>query len=147
MRGALKHPLIQRAARAQALRRETPVQHYRDDGTLIEGVVDLAFQEITPEFNGWTVVDFKTDREIEQAENQYRAQVAAYVEGCPCGNRVAGPKLSYLLSSPLRNLRSWYSCLTVVAPGQIAHLSGDGSHCGMRLNFHNTRRRRTDPIL
>jgi ATP-dependent exoDNAse (exonuclease V) beta subunit len=80
VRSALKHPLIQRAARAQAVRRETPVQHYREDGTLIEGVVDLAFQEITPEFNGWTVVDFKTDREIEKAENQYRAQVAAYVE-------------------------------------------------------------------
>jgi ATP-dependent helicase/nuclease subunit A len=80
VRDALKHPLIQRAARAEALRRETPLQHYRDDGLLIEGVVDLAFQEITPEFNGWTVVDFKTDREIEKAENQYRAQVAAYVE-------------------------------------------------------------------
>jgi hypothetical protein len=26
------------------------------------------------------VVDFKTDREIEKAENQYRAQVAAYVD-------------------------------------------------------------------
>jgi len=77
---ALKHPLIQRAAAAQTLRRETPLQHYRDDGTLIEGVVDLAFQEHTPEFQGWTVVDFKTDREIEKAENQYRAQVAAYVD-------------------------------------------------------------------
>ena len=80
VRSALQHPLLQRAARAHALRRETPIQHYRDDGMLIEGVVDLAFQEITPEFNGWTVVDFKTDREIEKAENQYRAQVAAYVE-------------------------------------------------------------------
>jgi len=79
VRSALQHPL-QRAARAQALRRETPVQHYRGDGMLIEGVLDLAFQEITPEFKGWTVVDFKTDREIEKAENQYRAQVAAYVE-------------------------------------------------------------------
>ena len=80
VRNALKHPLIQRAARAQVLRRETPLQHYREDGTLIEGVVDLAFQESSPEFNGWTVVDFKTDREIEKAENQYRAQVAAYVD-------------------------------------------------------------------
>jgi ATP-dependent helicase/nuclease subunit A len=80
VRDALKHPLIQSAARAQALRRETPLQHYRDDGTLIEGVVDLAFQESTAEFEGWTVVDFKTDREIEKSENQYRAQVAAYVE-------------------------------------------------------------------
>jgi ATP-dependent exoDNAse (exonuclease V) beta subunit len=80
VRSVLKHPLIQRATTAQALRRETPVQHYRDDGTLTEGVVDLAFQESTPEFTGWTVVDFKTDREIEKAEDQYRAQVAAYVE-------------------------------------------------------------------
>jgi ATP-dependent exoDNAse (exonuclease V) beta subunit len=80
VRTALQHPLMQRAARAQTLRRETPLQHYREDGTLIEGLVDLAFQERTPEFKGWTVVDFKTDREIEKAENQYRAQVAAYVE-------------------------------------------------------------------
>jgi ATP-dependent exoDNAse (exonuclease V) beta subunit len=80
VRTALQHPLMQRAARAQILRRETPLQHYRGDGTLIEGVVDLAFQERTPEFKGWTVVDFKTDREIERAENQYRAQVAAYVD-------------------------------------------------------------------
>jgi ATP-dependent exoDNAse (exonuclease V) beta subunit len=77
---ALKHPLMQRAARAPALRRETPLQHQRGDGTLIEGVVDLAFQEANPDFNGWTVVDFKTDREIENAQNQYLAQVAAYVE-------------------------------------------------------------------
>src|SRR5262249_38010587 len=75
VRTALQHPLMQRAGRAQKLRRETPLQHYREDGTLIEGVVDLAFQESTPEFNGWTVVDFKTDREIGKSENQYRAQV------------------------------------------------------------------------
>jgi hypothetical protein len=36
-------------------------------------------KEDSPEFNGWTVVDFKTDREIGN-ENQYRAQVASYVE-------------------------------------------------------------------
>jgi ATP-dependent exoDNAse (exonuclease V) beta subunit len=80
VRTALQHPIMRRAAGAQALRRETPLQHYRQDGTLIEGVVDLAFQESTPEFTGWTVVDFKTDREIEKAENQYRAQVAAYID-------------------------------------------------------------------
>ena len=33
-----------------------------------------------PEFTGSTVVDFKMDREIEKAENQYRAQVAAYID-------------------------------------------------------------------
>ncbi len=64
---------MRRAAEAKTLRRETPVQHYREDGTLIEGVVDLAFAEGSPEFNGWTVVDFKTDREVEKAKDQYRA--------------------------------------------------------------------------
>jgi PD-(D/E)XK nuclease superfamily len=58
----LKHPLMARAA-VQAgngrLRRETPVLLRRADGTLIEGIVDLAFREDTQEFNGWTVVDFK----------------------------------------------------------------------------------------
>src|SRR5262249_1518833 len=43
VRRALQHPLLQRAARARVVRRETPVQHHREDGTLIEGVVDLAF--------------------------------------------------------------------------------------------------------
>jgi ATP-dependent exoDNAse (exonuclease V) beta subunit len=80
VRAALKHPLMQRAASALALRRETPVQHRREDGTLIEGVVDLAFREDAHSFNGWTVVDFKTDREIESAQNQYLSQVAAYVD-------------------------------------------------------------------
>jgi ATP-dependent exoDNAse (exonuclease V) beta subunit len=92
----LKHPLIHRAATAEALRRETPVQHYRDDGTLIEGVVDLAFQESTPDFKGWTIVDFKTDREVEKAENQYRAQVAAYVEAVRTAT--ASPARGFLLA-------------------------------------------------
>jgi ATP-dependent exoDNAse (exonuclease V) beta subunit len=95
VRSALQHPLLQRAARAQSLRRETPLQHYRDDGVLIEGVVDLAFRETTPEFNGWTVVDFKTDREIEKAENQYRAQVVAYVEAVRLAT--ASPARGFLL--------------------------------------------------
>jgi ATP-dependent helicase/nuclease subunit A len=46
----------------------------------VEGIVDLAFREETPEFAGWTVVDFKTDREIERSRDQYAAQVATYVE-------------------------------------------------------------------
>jgi ATP-dependent helicase/nuclease subunit A len=77
---ALQHPLVRRATKALALRRETPVQHYHHDGTLIEGVVDLAFQEKAPDFSGWTVVDFKTDREVGNAEGQYRGQVAMYAD-------------------------------------------------------------------
>ena len=46
------------------------------DGTLIEGVVDLAFEE----GGAWTVVDYKTDREIAASgEDRYRRQVALYV--------------------------------------------------------------------
>jgi ATP-dependent exoDNAse (exonuclease V) beta subunit len=95
VRDVLKHPLIQRTATSEALRRETPVQHYRADGTLIEGVVDLAFQESMSDFKGWTIVDFKTDREIEKAENQYRAQVAAYVDAISIAT--ASPARGFLL--------------------------------------------------
>jgi ATP-dependent helicase/nuclease subunit A len=45
------------------------------DGTFVEGVVDLAFLED----GTWTVVDYKTDREIAgTGESQYRRQVALY---------------------------------------------------------------------
>ena len=47
-----------------------------EDRRLVEGVVDLAFREKTAEFTGWTVVDFKTDREVEKSRDRYAAQVA-----------------------------------------------------------------------
>jgi ATP-dependent helicase/nuclease subunit A len=44
------------------------------DGTLMEGVVDLAFEE-----NGhWVAVDYKTDRERAGTEGHYRRQVGLY---------------------------------------------------------------------
>ena len=55
-------------------RRETPVTVRLADGTLVEGVVDLAFLEGTT----WIVVDFKTDRELESRLEDYRKQVALY---------------------------------------------------------------------
>jgi ATP-dependent exoDNAse (exonuclease V) beta subunit len=65
-----------RAATARGTcRRETAVACTLDDGTLIEGVVDLAFEEQ----GRWHVVDFKTDREIDAVgEERYRRQVALY---------------------------------------------------------------------
>ena len=79
---ALAHPILRRAAACAGvsrLRRETPVLLRRDDGSLVEGVVDLAFYEDTSEFVGWTVVDFKTDREVD-AMSLYIAQVSLYLE-------------------------------------------------------------------
>jgi ATP-dependent helicase/nuclease subunit A len=62
------------------LRRETPVLHKLKNGTLIEGVIDLAFQEEESTFAGWTVVDFKTDREFDRSSERYVEQVRMYAE-------------------------------------------------------------------
>ena len=75
----LAHPILERARRAVgagACRRETPVTMQTEDGTLVEGVVDLAFRD-----NGtWIVVDFKTDRELAVALDVYRQQVQLYAQ-------------------------------------------------------------------
>jgi ATP-dependent helicase/nuclease subunit A len=56
-------------------RRETPLTLSLPDGSLVEGVVDLAFEE----HGVWTVIDYKTDRELAAAgEDRYRRQVALY---------------------------------------------------------------------
>ena len=73
----LSHELLARARAAAArgaCRRETPVTLTLSDGTIMEGIVDLAFEED----GRWVVVDYKTDRELAGAEEQYRQQVAAY---------------------------------------------------------------------
>ncbi len=74
----MTHDLLVRAGAADArgaCRRETPVTLTLPDGTLIEGIVDLAFEE----GGEWTVVDYKTDREIAATgEDRYRRQVALY---------------------------------------------------------------------
>jgi ATP-dependent exoDNAse (exonuclease V) beta subunit len=44
------------------------------DGTQVEGVLDLAFLEK----DEWTVVDFKTDRELEKELERYKRQVVLY---------------------------------------------------------------------
>ena len=76
---ALGHPLFaaaRQAAAAGACRRETPVTMQRDDGLLLEGVVDLAYkQEGT-----WVIVDFKTDRELHRSLDVYRRQVQLYAQ-------------------------------------------------------------------
>jgi ATP-dependent exoDNAse (exonuclease V) beta subunit len=85
---ALEHPLLQRAAAAAGrgeLRRETPVLLLRDDGVLVEGIVDLAFCEDSGGERVWTVVDFKTDslerqEEFDARRASYEAQVQLYVD-------------------------------------------------------------------
>ncbi len=83
VRAALGHPLLRRAALSQAaggLRREAPVLLRLDDGSLADGVVDLAFREESADGPRWTVVDFKTDRELGEHRARYAAQVRLYVD-------------------------------------------------------------------
>jgi ATP-dependent helicase/nuclease subunit A len=70
---ALAHPLLREAARSEH-RRESPVLLREHDGVLVEGVLDLAFRR----GEGWMVVDFKTDRELEDSKATYEAQVRLY---------------------------------------------------------------------
>ncbi len=71
----LAHPLIRRAARSPALRREVPVT-LLEEGSLIEGNADLAFEES----GQWTVIDFKTDAELAGRLDMYKRQVGIYAE-------------------------------------------------------------------
>jgi ATP-dependent helicase/nuclease subunit A len=71
----LAHPLIARARVSTSIKRETPVSWLQKDGTLIEGVLDLAFDE----GDDTVVVDFKTDHELAAGETRYRAQLQQYV--------------------------------------------------------------------
>jgi ATP-dependent exoDNAse (exonuclease V) beta subunit len=77
---ALRHPLMKRAAAAEKkgqCRREVPIALKLDDGTIVEGLVDLAFQEETP--NGpWVVIDYKTDFQVKGRLEEYQKQVAFY---------------------------------------------------------------------
>ena len=73
----LQHPLLKAAAAAHArgqCRRETPVTLRLEDGAWIEGQLDLAFEEA----GAWTVVDFKTDADMDASLDAYRRQVALY---------------------------------------------------------------------
>lgn len=72
---ALAHPLLARARAATRLEREVAVMHREDDGTIVEGVVDLAFFE---EGAGWTVIDFKSDLDMGDRRDAYARQVAIY---------------------------------------------------------------------
>ena len=75
----LAHDVMRRARAADAggrCRRESPLVVLADDGMLLEGTVDLAFEE----GGRWVVVDFKTDREIGDQLDVYRRQVRLYAD-------------------------------------------------------------------
>jgi ATP-dependent exoDNAse (exonuclease V) beta subunit len=75
----LTSPLFDRvreAGRAGRCDRELPITWTAPDGTLIEGTIDLAFEDA----GGLTVVDFKTDRELSTDLERYRRQLTVYCQ-------------------------------------------------------------------
>lgn len=74
-RAALGHPLLVRAKKAARIEREVGLMLREADGTLVEGVADLAFFE---DGAGWTVVDFKTDLALGDRKEGYERQIALY---------------------------------------------------------------------
>jgi ATP-dependent exoDNAse (exonuclease V) beta subunit len=82
---ALAHPLLndaRKAAQQGRCRREVPIAWRNTNGLLIEGVIDLAFEQA----EGWTVIDFKTDEEFAGNEPGYRRQVGMYASAIQAAN-------------------------------------------------------------
>jgi ATP-dependent helicase/nuclease subunit A len=74
---ALATPLMMRARaawKAGRCRREAPIAWVEADGALVEGVLDLAFEDD----GAWTIIDFKTKVETERDLARYRRQVGLY---------------------------------------------------------------------
>jgi ATP-dependent exoDNAse (exonuclease V) beta subunit len=72
----LKHELLLRAAECEQqgrCRREAPVTLVEND-LLLEGNIDLVFEESA----SWSIIDFKTDEELEVQLKRYERQVGLY---------------------------------------------------------------------
>lgn len=71
---ALEHPRVSAARNSPDVRREVAVVHHLPDGTVIEGAIDLAYEQD----GAWWVVEFKTDAAFDERRGQYEAQAQAY---------------------------------------------------------------------
>jgi ATP-dependent exoDNAse (exonuclease V) beta subunit len=79
VRAALAHPVLQQArAAGTSCRREAPVLVREDDGSITEGVLDLAFRVADVGGPLWVVVDYKTDAELTARRAEYETQVRRY---------------------------------------------------------------------
>ena len=81
----LHHPLFDQVRSASAsgrCYRELPLIWQAPDGTLVEGTIDLAFEESgrTSSERRFVVLDFKTDRELDVEGERYRRQLAIYCQ-------------------------------------------------------------------
>jgi ATP-dependent exoDNAse (exonuclease V) beta subunit len=89
---ALKHPLLERARKSKLCRRELPILLKLEGNRILEGVIDLAFEES----GCWHIVDFKTDAEIGGSRRRYENQLRWYCLALARLNK--GPVEAHLLS-------------------------------------------------
>jgi ATP-dependent exoDNAse (exonuclease V) beta subunit len=87
---ALAHPLLRKAfaaAHKKRCRREVPVSWKDSSGALVEGVIDLVFEDGKQSI----VVDFKSDEELRAGVDQYKRQIGIYATavGACTGRRIS----------------------------------------------------------
>jgi ATP-dependent exoDNAse (exonuclease V) beta subunit len=78
---ALAAPVMRAAATSERAHREYPILFRLENGPLVEGIADLAFETRLDGRARWTIVDFKTDRDLAPSLERYRAQLRLYVQG------------------------------------------------------------------
>lgn len=91
---ALRHDLLRLASECERrgrCRREVPIT-LLENGVLLEGVVDLAFEES----GSWIVVDFKTDEELKPHVERYKQQVGLYANAISLAT--GAPARAFLMS-------------------------------------------------
>lgn len=72
--GVLKHNVLHRARSSPHCHREMPIMVKASAKTIVEGVIDLTFEED----GHWVVVDFKTTADIEARRPEYERQIQWY---------------------------------------------------------------------
>jgi ATP-dependent exoDNAse (exonuclease V) beta subunit len=78
---ALAAPVMRAAATSERAHREYPILFRFENGTLVEGIADLAFETKLDGKTRWTIVDFKTDRDLAPSLERYRQQLRLYLQG------------------------------------------------------------------
>jgi ATP-dependent helicase/nuclease subunit A len=84
--------MLQAKAAGASCRRESPVLVREHDGSITEGVLDLAFRTADDKGPLWVVVDYKTDAELATRRGEYWEQVRRYARmvAASTGERVRG---------------------------------------------------------
>ena len=106
IRQCLGHPLMERVRKARRLFREVPFA-VSLDGNLVEGKIDLLFEEE----GGWVIVDYKTDdvsgEALEQRFQSYRDQGLWYARAAreAAGCEVKEVAFFFVRSGEIRSIK------------------------------------------